>query len=279
MKKILTPIDFSAAAKYGFEYAEWLSLSTRSEIIALHVADPPLHEETLSPGHIQQFTREKEAAITQHLKRFTTPYPDHKEEALTRIKNLSCEIRFGAIVDQILNMSEEAEVDMIILGTRRKHTLWDHLFGSVTTQLLARSPIPVLVVPEGCAFKPIEKIAFANAITGQETPALAYLQQLAKTWQAEIEQVYVNTMPYDFSHNKQEVWEMPNQELGTQQINMVRESNLEEGLDFFTAQQKIDLIAMMAPQRDRLQSLWHRYKRKAIAYHTHLPLLLIPAKS
>jgi len=72
---------------------------------------------------------------------------------------------------------------------------------------------------------------------------------------------------------------MPNQELGKQVINMVRESNLEEGLDFFAAQQKIDLIAMMAPQRDRLQSLWHRYKRKAIAYHTHLPLLLIPAKS
>jgi len=279
MKKILIPIDFSAAAKYGFEYAEWLSLSTFSELIALHVAETPMYEETLSPGHIQQFTREKEAAIAEHLKRFTTPYPDHDDEALTRIKNLRCELRFGSIVDQILNMGEAEQVDMIILGTRRKHNLWDHLFGSVTTQLLARSPIPVLVIPEGCAFKPIEKIAFANAITGQETPALVYLQQLAKNWQAEIEQVYVNTMPYDFSHNKQEVWEMPNQELGKQVINMVRESNLEEGLDFFAAQQKIDLIAMMAPQRDRLQSLWHRYKRKAIAYHTHLPLLLIPAKS
>lgn len=277
MRKILIPIDFSAAAKYGFEYAEWLSLSSLSEMVAVHVADLPTYDETLSMGPIQQIAKQKEEDIAKHLKRFTTPYPDHDQEALTRIKNLRCEIRFGAVVDQILNFSEAEQIDLIVIGTCKKHSLWDHLFGSVTTQLLARSPIPVLVVPEGCAFKPIEKIAFANAITGEETPALVYLQDLARQWKAQIEQVYVNTMPYDFLHNKEEVWELPNPKLGKQKVNMVREANLEEGLDFFTAKEKIDLIAMMAPQRDRLKSIWRRYQRKAVAYHTDLPLLVIPA--
>lgn len=278
MKKILIPIDFSTAAKYGFEFAEWLSLSTLSDLIAVHVADYPSYEETLAHGHLKQISTQKEEEVAHHLKRFTTPYPDHDQEALTRVKNLRSEIRFGAVVDQILDIAQAEKVDLIIIGTRKKHTLWDHLFGSVTSQLLARSPIPVLVIPEGCAFKPIEKIAFANAITGEETPVLEYLQELAKSWDAEIEQVYVNTMPYDFLHDKEEVWELPNPKLGKQKINMVRENNLEDGLDFFTAKEKIDLVAMMAPHRDPLQRIWHRHKRKAVAYHTHLPLLVIPAE-
>ncbi|MBX2872514.1 MAG: universal stress protein [Saprospiraceae bacterium] len=279
MKKILVPIDFSPAARYGFEYAEWLAVADSNELITMHVANSPAFEETLAAPHIQHFKKEQKNAILQHLKRFTTPYPDHDEEAFTRIQNLVCEIRFGQVVQQILSVSEEEAVDMIVIGTRKKHSLWDHLFGSVTTQLLIQSSIPVLVIPEGCAFKPIKKMAFANAITGEETSTLSYLEGLAKHWQADLQQVFVNTMPYDFLHNKQEVWELPNQELGKQRVNMVRETNLERGLDLFTAQQDIDLIAMMAPHRDRLQRIWHRHKRKSIAYHTHLPLLVIPASA
>lgn len=277
MKKLLVPIDFSPAARYGFEFAEWLTVTDSNDLITIHIADSPPSEETLSETHLQRFKRDQKDAVLQHLKRFTTPYPDHNEEAFTRIQNLRCEIRHGQVVQEILAAAEEEEVDMIVIGTRKKHSLWDHLFGSVTTQLLIQSLIPVLVIPEGCAFKPIKKIAFANAITGEETSTISYLEKLAKHWQADLQQVFVNTMPYDFLHNKQEVWEVPNQELGTQTINMVRETKLEEGLDLFTAQQHIDLIAMMAPHRDRLQRFWHRHKRNAVAYHTHLPLLVIPA--
>lgn len=277
MKKILVPIDFSPAARYGFEYAEWLTVADSNELISIHVADSPPYEETLSAAHIQRFKRDQKEAVLQHLKRFTTPYPDHNDEAFTRIQNLRCEIRYGQVVQEILAMSEEEEVDMIVIGTRKKHTLWDHLFGSVTTQLLTQSSIPVLVIPEGCAFKPIKKMAFANAITGDETTTISYLEKLAKHWKADLQQVFVNTMPYDFLHNKQEVWELPNQELGKQTVNMVRETNLERGLDLFTAQQEIDLIAMMAPHRDRIKRIWHRHKRNSVAYHTHLPLLVIPA--
>ncbi len=276
MKKILVPIDFSPAARYGFEYAEWLTVADSNELIALHVAGSPPYEENLTAAQMQHLQKEQKEAVLQHLKRFTTPYPDHDEEAFTRIQNLRCEIRHGQVVQKILALGEEEEVDMIVIGTRKKHSLWDHLFGSVTSQLLIQSSIPVLVIPEGCAFKPIKKMAFANAITGEETATLSYLEQLAQHWQADLQQVFVNTMPYDFLHNKQEVWEVPNQELGTQTINMVRETKLENGLDLFTAQQHIDLIAMMAPHRDRLQRFWHRHKRKSVAYHTNLPLLVIP---
>ncbi|NRB52787.1 MAG: universal stress protein [Saprospiraceae bacterium] len=279
MKKLLVPIDFSAAARYGFEYAEWLTVADSNDLLAVHVAANLPSGETLEDPHVQQLKTEQKGAILAHLKRFTTPYPDHDEEAFTRIQNLRCEIRHGQVVSEILALAKEEEVDMIVIGTRRKHTLWDHLFGSVTTQLLVQSSIPVLVIPEGCAFKPIKKVAFANAITGEENATISYLEKLAKHWRADLQQVFVNTLPHDFLHNKQEVWELPNQELGTQTVNMIRENKLEDGLELFTAQQDIDLIAMMAPHRDRLQRFWHRHKRNAMAYHTQLPLLVIPATS
>lgn len=276
MKKILIPIDFSPAARYGFEYAEWLSLPFHTDIKALHVATPPQYEETLSASFIEQFKQDKKAAIERHLKRFTTPYPDHQDEALTRIKNLACETHFGEIVPEILRASEAMGADLIVIGTRKKHNIWDHLFGSVTTQLIEKSTVPILVIPEGCAFQAIKQIAFATAITGNEPPILNYLADLAKQLDAEIKQVYVNTMPYDLFDNKEEVWELSSSTVTKQKVNMVREPNVEKGLDFFVEKHSIDLLAMMIPKRSKLEQYWHKSNTKKMAYKSHLPLLLIP---
>lgn len=276
MKKIVVPIDFSPAARYGFEYAEWLSLPFLTDITALHVATPPQYEETLSPNFIEQFKQDKKNAIEQHLKRFTTPYPDHQDEALTRIKNLQCETHFGEIVPEILQASEAMGADLIVIGTRKKHNIWDHLFGSVTTQLIEKSAIPILVIPEGCAFHSIKQIAFATAISGSEPPILDYLADLAKQLSAAVKQVYVNTMPYDLFDNKEEIWELSSSTTSTQKVNMVRDPNVEKGLDFFVEQHRIDLLAMMIPKRSKLEQYWHKSSTKKMAYKTHLPLLLIP---
>jgi|GEM_PF-1042879 len=276
MKKILVPIDFSPAARYGFEYAEWLSLSFLNDIKALHVATPPHYEETLSASFVKQFKQDKKNAIEQHLKRFTTPYPDHQDEALTRIKNLECETHFGEIVPEILNASKKMGADLIVIGTRKKHNIWDHLFGSVTTQLIEKSTLPILVIPEGCAFHPIKQIAFATAITGSEPPVLSYLSALAKQLQAEIKQVYVNTMPYDLFDNKEEIWQLSASNSPTQNVNMIREPKVEKGLDLFVDKHRIDLLAMMIPKRSKLEQYWRKSNTKKMAYKTHLPLLLIP---
>lgn len=179
MKKILVPIDFSPAARFGFEYAEWLSLPFSSQLIAVHVAPQPSYEGIVSEPFITRYKKEKREAIKKHLKSFTTAYPNYDDEALTAIKNIHCQTKFGGVIEEIVKISEEETVDLIVLGTRKKHSILDHLFGSVSTKLITKSKIPILIVPEGISFHNIKKIAFATAITGTEKPVFQYLDRLS----------------------------------------------------------------------------------------------------
>lgn len=276
MKKILVPIDFSPAARFGLEYAEWLSLRYLNEIIAVHVATPPNYEETLSEAHIAKFKTQKKEAIETHLKRFATSYPDHDKEALSGVKNIHCQTRFGETVEEILKCGEEEKVDLIVIGTRNKHSMWEHLFGSVTTQLLSKSGIPILVIPEGTSIQEIKKIAFATAITGAEASTLAYLEKLTKFFGAELLQVFVNMMPYDFFDNKEEVWKLPHSLMENQSFHMVRDPNVVQGIDYFIHEYNIDLLAMMVPKRNKVEQFFHQSKTKKMAYKTAIPLLIIP---
>jgi nucleotide-binding universal stress UspA family protein len=50
------------------------------------------------------------------------------------------------IHEGILDTARELGVDLIVMGSHGRHGLEKLLLGSVTTRVLGRSPVPVLVV-------------------------------------------------------------------------------------------------------------------------------------
>lgn len=153
MKRILIPTDFSPAAQYGLDYALWLSQYYPTSLITLNVI-PALSTEL-----------EKEEVNRKQLKRFSTSYPDLANEALLERGAIKTLIKKGKIVDEIVKTSVEEKVDLIIIGTKAKHPIWEQLFGSVSTKLVDRTRVPILVIPEGTDFKPIQHIAALEGVS------------------------------------------------------------------------------------------------------------------
>jgi nucleotide-binding universal stress UspA family protein len=56
------------------------------------------------------------------------------------------EIRKGDPVEEILNCSEENNIDIIILGTHGRTGLDHAVIGSVAEQVVRRAPVPVMTV-------------------------------------------------------------------------------------------------------------------------------------
>jgi nucleotide-binding universal stress UspA family protein len=69
-----------------------------------------------------------------------------KQKCRERGIAVDTEIRKGDPVEEILNCSEENNIDIIILGTHGRTGLDHAVIGSVAEQVVRRAPVPVMTV-------------------------------------------------------------------------------------------------------------------------------------
>lgn len=75
----------------------------------------------------------------------------------------TCVLREGIPEEEILRYSKENRPRIIIMGTRGKNQKDIDLIGSVTAEVIERSRVPVLAIPENTPFKEfsaVKRIAF-----------------------------------------------------------------------------------------------------------------------
>lgn len=71
------------------------------------------------------------------------------EHEVLSLKNIEARIEVGTPWRKILEVGDEMNADVIVMGTRKHNKLGQALMGSTATKTLTRSKRPVLVVPLG----------------------------------------------------------------------------------------------------------------------------------
>ena len=264
MKRILVPTDFSAQSENAYEYALHLAKKLGAGIKALHVSTE------------DQLTREKIVLLEQRLRKFAKLYPNQMAAPI-RHQTL-CSVKNGRVVPTIIEESDE--VDLIVIGTRSKHNATDYITGTVCTELIKYSDCPILIVPQGCYYKPMKEMAFATSIELKDDKALLSFEQFADQLGAKASQVYIYPLPSDFSNNKEEVINtnyIDGNPSFYSTVNVVRDISVERGLDYYIKKHQVDLLGMFVPQRTRLQFLFHPSLTKRMVLKAPLPLLIYRA--
>ncbi len=274
MKKILVPIDFSAASRAGFDSALQISASTQAEIFTLNIYQKVANNYTPDVSLSMQQEIEKKRAAK--LLEFTGNYPNLGSSGTPSKPTIHYAIRCGDVVKEIMAASLENDIDLIIIGTKSKHNLWEYLFGSVSTNLIKKAAKPVLIVPEGLPVKKPKNIAFANDFLVDEPP-LKYLENFADLFGSTIQQVHVNILPRDFSDLREEVVEASGGDYEKEKFKyttIIRDTSITKGLDFFIETHQIDLLALYLPQRTFAENLLHRSISKQLALKSQIPMLI-----
>ena len=141
-KHILVPVDGSDNATRAVEKAAGLAKAFSSRITLVTVIDN--YPFTGVGGDFAFGQVEYLAAATANANSAL-----QKAEAQLSSQGLSCERRVveeHVIHEGILETAREQAVDLIVMGSHGRHGLEKLLLGSVTTRVLGRSPVPVLVV-------------------------------------------------------------------------------------------------------------------------------------
>ncbi len=124
MKKILVPIDFTAATEHALAQALILAGQAKAAVTLFHVL------EQSSPD------------ITGDLNR-------HAEE-VRAATGIACtgKAAIGPLFDTIAGELGEEEYDLAVIGTHGARGVFQKWFGADILKLVARIPVPVLVVQE-----------------------------------------------------------------------------------------------------------------------------------
>ncbi len=152
IENILVPVDYSAYATEALHYAVTIADRFSSSLLVLHVIAKEfdtLHRRSapsipFPPMH---------AAISKATPPVTVDLRQQAEIALDQYVSDQCggraverRVDVGQPVDQILALTRDEHVDLIVMGTHGRTGLARIVMGSVAEQVVRQAPCPVLMV-------------------------------------------------------------------------------------------------------------------------------------
>ncbi len=140
LKRILVPIDFSAASKNALNYALPFAKTFGAELILVHVVEPTVYPADFSFGHVGFPNIEEEL-----LKQSEVELSRLAQQAGKHVPTRSY-VRTGKAFLEITRVAEEEGADLIIIATHGYTGVEHILFGSTTEKVVRKSPCAVLTV-------------------------------------------------------------------------------------------------------------------------------------
>ena len=151
MKNILIALDFDPTAQKVAEIGFTLGENKDASITLLHViADPSYYASTVYDpimgfgGYANLNLLSPD--IINELKKESLEFLEKSKQHLGG-ENIKTLVKEGSIAETILQVAEELNADIIVMGSHSKRWLENMLMGSITEYVLHHSSVPLLIIP------------------------------------------------------------------------------------------------------------------------------------
>jgi nucleotide-binding universal stress UspA family protein len=144
--KILVAVDGSDPSINALDYAASLADIRDSELIILNVAPELTY---ISPASFSRredlhslqsdVEKDRKKMLQEHVDRLQTLYPTLKAKPI---------VKTGSARKNIIDVSHEENVDLIVVGNRGKSGVATWMLGSVSRDIVESCTVPVLVVKD-----------------------------------------------------------------------------------------------------------------------------------
>jgi len=142
-KEILVPTDFSEYSERALQQAVELAEQFGSKIHLVHIT-------IQDADHMPMFflDDEKLDEVKKHLEEHNKSLMATKVDKYLAGKEINYELheRVGSPYDEILKLSEELAVDLIVISSKGKNAIEGFFFGSTTEKVVRKAKCSVFVV-------------------------------------------------------------------------------------------------------------------------------------
>lgn len=290
IKKILVPIDFSANSLNAACYAAHVAQQKGAEITLFHsyfnpVTDPGASDHFYAfPVSIAETLNEIIENSNELMNDFRKKLDNYTmDQSITGV-SMKTELIGGVAEGAVLDFAEVGKYDLLIVGIRGKESAQNWL-GSFTTDIINKSRIPVLAIPENTFYKKtmFKRVMYATNFDKTDGIAIQELIKIARPLETHISIVHIDdTMDnpfinYDLAHFKEKYIGDVNQV--SMDFNLIVNKNLTVGIDHFIAEHKIDIISVTAHKRNLITSLFLPSLTKELLFRLEIPILIFHAKN
>ncbi|MEK6152236.1 universal stress protein [Flavobacteriaceae bacterium 3-367] len=280
MRKILVPTDFSENAWNATKYAIELFKGEECTFYLLNTYTPTFAHNrfmasTIQDPGVDDIIRSNSEKGLQNLQakiKKRNQYPNH------RFKTVSS---FCLLVEAIRDIVDSEGIDFIVTGTKGASGIEEVFMGSNTVRIIKSiKRCPVLAIPMDFEYATPSEIAFATDFNRFYTLSeLQPLIDLARAFDATLRIVHVQYEIKALTEIQQFNLEMLRKYLGDlpHYVHTVTELNsVSKTLEVFTNELGIHLLAMLHYQHSYLEKMTREPIIKRVAFHTQIPLLVIP---
>ena len=290
-KQILIPIDFSdysmKACEFGFRFAAKID----AEVILMHVYFNPVYMPSLqyaTESYGVPFEGELGIKVMQdNIKLRCSEFSKLLDEKIEIGKLPKVQYKFklreGVPEEEIVHYAKTKKPIMIIMGTRGEGEKDLDIIGSVTAEVIDRSPVFVYAIPKNAEIKDyneIKKIAFITKFDQRDLIAFDSLINAFGDKDFDISFVNLN------NNSGKEKWNeiklvgikeyfknlYPNYKFDYQ---VIPDDDLLNNLDEYVQDKKIDVICISNYKRNIFARLFNPSIARKMIFHSKTPILVI----
>lgn len=264
--KILVPTDFSPNAAQALSFAKQLAHKEKASITLLYAFYAVYDFAAQATEIIAQIEADAKKALKKEVK-----YGE--EEGLT----IDYKLQHGTVSTTITSIAYKEDYDLIVMGTQGTSGIKKALIGSNTGHTIKESMVPVLAVPGKSDFSALKKITVCLELRKEDPKYFSTLFHLTKNL----------GLPYEFIHfskemSFEEVIEFKGLEVFLKSefpeltMSFIKKDNssLEDGIKNYLDEDNAMLV-MFSKQKSFFEYLFNQSSSLQMAYHTHVPLLVI----
>ncbi len=277
MKTIIAATDFSPNATNALQYAAALAAAAEARLVLFHHFTYPVPATDFPEVYPAVFVDDLAGDFEKRLELV-------KEELIRSYPiEITCVVRALTMSSDLEEVFQEEEADVVVMGIHGQSALLNALFGNVTSTTIRRGHLPVLVIPRGVVFHPIQKILFP--CDGQAIPdagILWPLVDLATHFDAYIE---VLTL-FNLEKTPDLVPAVNSASLTKSNLEMLlattrhgyayeNEESVDKGILYEATRSGADLVTMISHHHSFWSTLFNQSDTQRIAASITLPLLVL----
>lgn len=269
MKKIIVLTDFSEQSVNALKAAADLAKKNSLELLVVHMLELNQALITSPEGVYAEQTVFMVKLAEKNLKEFLdTPILDGVK--VTPI------IKHYKVFSELDAIADEHKADLIVMGSNGASGLEEFFVGSNAEKVVRNASIPVLVIKGMLEKFNLERFVFACDFNEDNLPAFQRAREFAKTFNATMELVYINTPNDEFLSNRdayQRINKFLNKANTGQQVEIYNDYSVEQGILNYGKSILADAIALPTHGRKGLSHFFNGSIGEDVVNHASIPVI------
>ena len=272
INRIAVPTDFSETANMAINHAVDIAKRFNAELFLIHVLEKGAYQGIFSPSKKTEYVELEHAQ--QKLQEDA-----HKLEQETGL-NVSQTVVSGRIYEQIVAASNEANVDLLVMGTHGSSGWEEFFIGSNAFKVVTQSACPVLSIQANATKTELNSIILPIDNTAESRQKVRHAAAMAKKFNATIHIATLLTddepeIRFEFETKIKQVTDYLDREEIPHTTSTLVGSNLATMTMNFAESKGGNLIVMMTEQESNLTGFLMGPYAQQVVNHSKIPVLSV----